>query len=426
MTLNTIQQQVFDRVVIDKAPITYLVGEAGVGKSHTVSQIISHVPHILTATSHQAKSVLSQMTGDRAITVHSYFGYILTTAGYQQKLVKRDKHSQRTTTLLVIDEVSMLPDRILTDALEGLGIHYDQILFVGDPVQLPAVSNAPKLQKLEPYKIELTEQMRQASCPILSNYLKSFRRAIETDTMPASLFTEAPSITLLDSHRDFCREYILCEGSKRIIAYRNAVVDKYNANIVEGDTFNIGDIVVIDKPIGTVAKNQDQVLITHITDTEHYYDITARTVDGHTVNLLHYKKVSYVNSELEKLKSQHRKEAYWELYNSSFRLKHLYSSTIYKSQGTSVDYVFIDALDIVNAYEAKKTKWNNPISQDMFLRLLYVAVSRMRTHCYIYTGSDCNGRFYEILSETPEQATKNLSRPKRVVEKLEPTRFTID
>lgn len=426
MTLNTIQQQIYDRVVIDKAPITYLVGAGGVGKTYTVSQIIKHIPHILTATSHQAKTVLSQMTGDRAITVHSYFGYILTTAGYQQKLVKRDKHTQESTKLLVIDEISMLPDKLLIDALEGLNVYYDQILFVGDPIQLPAVSDAPKLHKLEQYKIELTEQMRQASCPILSNYLNSFRKAIETNIMPASLFTDAPSITLIDSHKEFCRTYTLCTGSKRIIAYRNAIVDKYNANIVEGDDFNVGDIVVVDKPLGTILKNQDQVLITAITDIEHYYDITAVTDNGNEVNLRHYKKVSYINSELEKLKSRGLKDDYWDLYNSSFRLKHLYSSTIHKAQGISVDYVFIDTLDFINAFEATKTRYNNPISQDMFLRLMYVAISRMKVHCYMYTGNDCKGRDYETLSETPEQATKNLAKPKCKIEKPKPTKFTID
>ena len=428
MPLNQKQQEAFDAVVKHKQPITYLTGEAGCGKTFTISQIIDAIPNsILTATSHQAKSVLSQLTQKEAKTVHSYFGYLLKNHNYRQVLVRKQNFEPKKTTLLVIDEVSMLPNKILKDAINLLNKYYDQILFVGDHIQLPAVSNPPNLKQLKQYEIRLTEQMRQEVCPHLSSYMQMFRDSIEKEVMPDSFHTNAPAITFIDSHKEFCRTYNLCTENKRIIAYRNAVVDKYNANIVAGEEFNIGDVVIIDKPIGSVAKNQDQVTIIGIQSMEHFYLVTVVTDSGAVATIRHYYSPSYVNAQLERFKEQHREEDYWELFESSFRLKHVYASTIHKAQGISVDYIFIDAADFISAYETPKSRYNNPISQDMFLRLMYVAISRMKTHCYIYTNNDEKGRSYETLKETPEQSSRNLSRKKPTKPKQkEPEKWTLD
>ena len=84
--LNKLQQEVFTRVVHDRAPITYLTGIPGSGKSYTVSQIVRSLPSVLTASTHKAKTVLSHMTGKPSYTVHKYFGYRLANINYKQVL----------------------------------------------------------------------------------------------------------------------------------------------------------------------------------------------------------------------------------------------------------------------------------------------------------------------------------------------------
>jgi hypothetical protein len=411
--LNEKQQQVYDRVIKERAPITYLTGEAGTGKSFTVSQIIHDIPSILTASTHKAKSVLSQMTGRPSQTVHKYFGFRLTNINYKQVLVQNGNHDLKETRLLVIDEVSMLPDRILTAALEALGDSYDQLLFVGDPIQLPAVSNKPKLAKLAKHQINLTEQMRQQPCDKLASYMDTYRTAIKEGNLP-ELGTEAPAIELIDDHKVFCRKYVTCEGNKKIIAYRNNVVEKYNANINDGDTFNIGDAVILDKPIGQIAHNQDVVIINDLEELDDYYSIRVVTDNGSMSWIRHYKASSKLTKLLGELQLEGNENGYWDLFDKSFRLKHVYASTVHKSQGESIDYVFLDALDIVNAYETPKSKYNNPINLDLMLRLLYVGISRMKIKCYIYTGDDDRGRWYNILQESAEQAERNLKRKKPI------------
>lgn len=424
MSLNKLQQKAYDRVIKDKAPITYLTGIPGAGKSHTVSQIINSVPSILTASTHKAKTVLSQMTGQQSFTVHKYFGFRLANINYKQVLVQKGKFEPKSTTLLVIDEISMCPDKILQTAIDGVGKYYDQLLLVGDALQLPAVTNKPNLKALEKYKIELTEQMRQSDCSTLADYFTSYRNAITTGDIP-SLHTDADSVTLIDDHKEFCREYLKCVGQKKIVAYRNNVVDKYNQTLVEGNDFNIGDTVIIDKPIPSIyAHNQDILTIKDIAETEDYYRITLISDKGMEATVRHYKLVSVLQEKLDTLQKQEDETRYWELFEKAFKLKHIYATTVHKCQGDSIEYVFVDALDIINAYQATKTRYNNPISKDMFLRLMYVALSRMKGHCYIFTGNKDGVRYYDELTKDPNRKLRK-TKPKPEPTPKETERWTL-
>ena len=364
--------------------------------SYLAGKILEQYPDAaLIASTHKAKSILSQMAQRPAATVHSYLGYKIQAVNYKQELVGGNKKID-PVHLVVLDEVSMCPNKLLTDLtnLVELGI-IKQLVILGDAIQLKAVSNPPNLQALIPYQVELTQQMRQDSCPILAEYFDSLRTAIENTQMPA-LFADVPAITFIDSHKEFCEIYNKCNTNKKIIAYRNSVVDKYNSFIHDGDTFNIGDDVIIDKPLGT-AKNQDIVKIVQITDTERRYEIIVTTAMGQSFLIYHYKQSTKLAEELQFFKDQDNPDAYWELHNISFRLKHAYASTVHKCQGESYDVVFLDAADFTSAYQTPRSKWNNPITLDTFLRLYYVAISRMQSHAYVYTGGDGKGRSYEKL-----------------------------
>ena len=419
MALNKLQQKVFDRVVHEKQPITFLTSQPGAGKSFTTAAIAKAVNGSkLTATSHKAKAVISEMSGIEATTIHKYMKYTLVNHNYTQKLTKYSEDIE-PCSLLIVDEVSMLPNVILTDILHEVNSPngaFSQVLFVGDAIQLPAVSNPPNLKKLEQYKVELTEQMRQEHCIDLANYFTSYRQAISNNTMPASLLVNSPLITIHDDHKEFCREYLKCDGNKRIIVYRNKVAEKYSQYIHEGDTFNVGDRVILDKPIQSIgAYNKDIVTITAVDAdyNEHFLNITVTSDTGGRATVRHYHSTGELNRQLELLKSQDNEPAYWELFDQSFRLKHVYASTVHAVQGDSIDTVFLDAYDIVSAHQAAKTRYNNPISQDMMLRLLYVAISRMKSHCHIYTGA--KPRNYEELTKDPDRkirVVKQKEKPK--------------
>jgi len=422
--LNKGQQAVFDRVVKDRAKITYLAAEPGFGKTYVTAEIIKHSMNVeVTATTHKAKSVLSKLLGRPTTTIHKYMRYTIANVNYKQQLVKV-KGEIEPCSLLVCDEIGMIPNRILKDILYEVekGELFEQVLFVGDPLQLPAVADKPNLKLLEPYRVGLTEQMRQSGCSILSNYLSSLRAAIEAKKIPSSLLTAAPAITIYDNHKKFCRDYLKCTTNKRILAYRNNVVDKYNKYINDPDnTFNIGDIVVIDKPIKSIgAHNKDILTIVDIREEEDYYNVRLVTDNGNQATVRHYKKVSELSRQLEELKTLNKENEYWILFNQSFRLKHIFASTVHAAQGETLDTVYIDAYDIIAAHQQTKTRYNKPISAEMMLRLLYVAISRMQTRCVIYTGVE--PRDYSELQKDPSRKIRTTK--KKVKE--EKVRFTLD
>ena len=401
-TLNKLQKVAFNKVVKDREPITFITAAAGCGKSYLAGRILSRYKNsVLIASTHKAKSILSQMSQKEASTVHSYLGYTIQAINYEQHLVGGNKKID-PVSLVLLDEVSMCPDRLLNHLTklvkEGI---IRQLVILGDAVQLKAVSNPPNLQALHPYCIELTQQMRQDSCPILAAYLASLREAIKTTKMP-SLFAPVPAITFVDSHAEFCTLYNKCTSNKKIIAYRNSVVDKYNAALHEGNTFNIGDDIIIDKPLG-YAKNQDTVKVLSIVEEEKRFRLIVITEQGSEHLIYHYKQSTALASELEAFRKADQPDNYWALHNASFRLKHVYAATVHKCQGESYHTVFLDAADFTSAYQSPKTKWNNPITLDTFLRLYYVAVSRMQVHAYIYTGADNKGRAYDKLNPTRKE-----------------------
>ena len=76
--------------------------------------------------------------------------------------------------------------------------------------------------------------------------------------------------------------------------------------------------------------------------------------------------------------------------------KHIYASTIHKAQGMTLDEVFIDATDVFKQLTRKPTKYNNynrPISIEEFLKLMYVAISRMRYKAHLYVGETRNYKY---------------------------------
>lgn len=390
MSLNKLQQKAFDAVIVDKVPILVLTGAGGVGKSHTTAAIIGAYGKdiAITATTNKAKEVLSQMAQRPANTVQSQMGFVITQHNYKQAL--KQVREPKCASLVIVEEISMLPlsvyEELLRNKAEGA---ISQLLFLGDPIQLKSIGEGVNPLDIPGLHIELTEQMRQSKEDIeLATYLDDLRYAIEMSKNPPNFPTDTEAFKVITDHSEFAAAYKEATGVKKVIAYRNRVVDKYNEYIHDGEhIFNSGDTVVIDKPIGT-ARNGDTVQILSIMESTKYaaLEIVIITGSGEVFKVLQWHSKSALEHVLIECKNTGNEEHYWAVHNSSFNLKHQYACTVHKSQGSSYDAVFIDGTDLWDAHIATPTKWNNPITMDDFLRLLYVAISRMRTTCYLYIG----------------------------------------
>lgn len=396
--LNTLQQQAFDEILTGSSRIVVLLGEAGTGKSHTTSEIISawRGSIAITATTNRAKEVLAEMSGKPTRTVQSQMGYRMVTQGYRQNLAKVSDAS--VADLVIVEEISMLPRAVYNTLLTHLESgDIKKILFLGDPVQLPSIGPGVSIGSIPGTHITLTEQMRQDSGDTaLSTYLSSLRSAIESrikiDITPTEDLT---AVRFIEDHREFCELYLRTVGTKKVVAFTNSVVDTYNKHIHSEDSiFNPGDQLIIDKPFEG-ASNGDTVTVLAVVESDENYILECINGLGARGTILHWKTQRAYDEELARHKANRDEASYWSIANSSMRLKHQYACTVHKSQGSSYNTVFIDGYDIWQAHVKKKTKYSGPpISYDLFLRLMYVAISRMRTQCYIYTGTQ---RKYEYL-----------------------------
>ena len=141
-----------------KKPAFFLCGSAGTGKSTVAKTAVSMMglsPYqVLYVTfTGKAASVL-RAKGNVANTIHSTFYRVFTFPDGKMGFAKR-KSIPSTIKLIVVDEVSMVNERMMDD-LKTFGV---PLLCLGDPGQLPALFH-PNLGVEKP-DVFLTEVMRQ-------------------------------------------------------------------------------------------------------------------------------------------------------------------------------------------------------------------------------------------------------------------------
>lgn len=371
--------------------VIILKGIAGSGKSTCISQIIKDYKGsiLATATTHKAKNNLQTSIGIKAYTTHSALGFNMVRNGIEQYL--SDVREPLQADLLIIDEMSMLPNKVYQKALNG---SYKRILLVGDECQLPAIGLRADIEP--DVEFTLTEQMRQSADDlVLHSYLESLRSSIKAKQMPNFREGLPENILLYSSHKDFCRAYLDCTSTKRILAYSNSCIDSYNRALASDDLYSVGDLLVLDKPIG-YAKNGDIVEVYEASqDTNGIWHIQAISNEGETLSFKVTKNKKQEKCILDTT-LRDNPDSYWQVSDQYMHPKHIYASTIHKAQGMTLDEVFIDATDVFKQLTRKPTKYNNynrPISIEEFLKLMYVAISRMKYKAHLYVGETRNYKY---------------------------------
>jgi len=402
--LNKKQQEAFKAVVNGNEQIVILTGAGGTGKSHTTAEIIKAFKGTvaLTATTHKARENISHMAQEEAFTTQSYMGFRMVKQGYEMNLIQTGPIAN-PCALLIVDETSMLPKNVYKAIIKNLGNTIHKVLFLGDDIQLEAVGEGITLDDIPGYHIELTEQMRQKDVhPEVTRYLAELRDLIKqnkgVEDMPL-MPKNCDDFVNLTNYRDFAELYVATTGDKKCIAYRNTVVNKMNNYIVGNETYNIGDEVVLDAPIGKKVKNGAVVQIWEVKEDPKFdrENVTVIADDGNQYTLHHWHSKAAFAKEIKKARHIHDEDHFWYLTERNVGMKHRYAVTCYKSQGSSYGTVFIDFTDLWKAHDQAPTQWNNPITFNSFARMVYVALSRMRNKAVVFTG---DLRKYQFLGAT--------------------------
>lgn len=379
--LNQMQQEIVNAVLKGDKRIYMLNGAAGTGKSFTLKYIIDSYPGsiLLTATTNKAKDLLTSSTKTECITTHNALGFKMIRNGLEEYLCKvRDPLE---ANLLIIDEYSMMPKALWDSAING---GYKKILLVGDEAQLPAIGLRADITP--EVKITLTQQMRQSSNEKLEIFMSSLREAIDTKRyIDISTLSLPSNIHLYDKHKDFCKAYIDCKDDKRILAYSNRVVDSYNSNInFKKGKYSVGDLLILNKPLGHLT-NGSIVEVVGVVEYDKYFELEVDLISI-TKKIKVFKTLA---AEYGYIDPSINPDEYWRRVDEVYKPKHLYSCTIHKSQGQSIKSVFIDLTDIKSALTRRPTRFNNynkPISVQDYMKLLYVAISRMQKEAHIFIG----------------------------------------
>ena len=380
--LNKEQQEIVNAVPKGDKRIYMLNGAAGTGKSFTLKTIIESYPGsiLLTATTNKAKDLLTSSTKSECITTHNALGFKMIRNGLEEYLCK--VREPLTADLLIIDEYSMLPKALWDSAVNG---EYKKILLVGDEAQLPAIGLRANITP--EVKVTLTQQMRQSSNKKLETFMSSLREAIDTKRYIDISTLALPScIHLYTQHKYFCKAYVDCKDDKRILAYSNRVVDSYNSNInYKKGKYAVGDLLILNKPLGHLT-NGSIVEVVGVTEHDKYFELEVDLITTtRKIKVFKTLAAEYVYID----NSNMSPDEYWRRVDEVYKPKHLYSCTIHKSQGQSIQSVFIDLTDIKSALTRKPTKfngYNKPISVQDYMKLLYVAISRMQKEAHIFIG----------------------------------------
>lgn len=380
-----------------------LSGYSGCGKSTLVRTLLDRLPSfmktvklinpsqkdyevVLTATTNKAAENLAHITGSGASTIHSFLQLRVET-NYTTgvtKLIPRNINHAVENHIVFIDEASYVDRDLLSHIFRV--INKSKVVFVGDPAQLtPVKSTGTPVFDANFTGAALTQVVRQAEGNPIVDLSTKFRNTVNT----GEFFQFKPDghhIQYMD--RDKFNQEILNEFTRpdwkyrdsKILGWTNKCAIAFNqfvrSNAKGSPDFEVGDYAICNSYIqmGKSSIKTDQMVeITSISPPEIVHEVTGKYVkldnrDGIFMPLSREE----VMSRIKRAKAEGDHALVARIETTWIDLRAAYACTINKSQGSTFDKVFIDLDDVGRCN-----------SGDQIARMLYVAVSRARSHVYL-------------------------------------------
>lgn len=402
-----------------------LTGAAGTGKTFLTVEIIKHLiakySHVesgysfhnffVTAPTNKAVSVIGKMLKQQGIeadckTIHSFLGikpFVDYEKGIETFKVDKQKQDKVSTTVLIVDESSMIGEELFEYIQEAIETDRAKVvLFIGDPYQLLPISKADNQIYKLPQSFSLNEVVRHAKDSYIIKIATELRKRIQSKNyIPLSdlfhqhasqeidFFYEQDAFT-----EDFYKNERWFEEEKIIATHKNKDVDAFNRiirakyweqkGIHDPQTLLSGDQVRFNNPYSINDKiiyyNGQIVEIASATMNYHqslgiYYWVCE--TDSPSFRVVDPVSMKAFNSKLSSIAKQARSEKFpknKELWSAFFQVRdmfadvqYIHASTIHKLQGSTYDVSYVDLFSLCN---------NNYISDDEKYRLAYVALTR--------------------------------------------------
>lgn len=380
-------------------PYTVISGYAGSGKSTLVQYIVAalgfyedDVAYI--AYTGKAANVLKNKGCKNAITAHKLLYYANRNKDGTYSFRPRDR-LEKDYKLVVVDEVSMLPDELWYQLLS----HKVYVLAMGDPGQLPPVkaSAAPILEKPHVFLDEIMRQAQESAIIRLSMHIR--------EGQPFTTFpTVSGEVRIIPHKTLFADEDITLLQASQVICGTNAERNKINQRIRQlqgrGPEPEIGDkIIGLDNHWNNISPEGNALTNGAIGTIERYTKITQQypsrnrllssipptelmytdfiTDDGDTfLDLpIDYNCIMTGEPSLtvkqEAAIAQHQKRVALGVYNRDYwkdipyHFNYGYAITCWKAQGSEYPYVL--------GYDCS---WLKRKDKEEYIKYLYTLVTR--------------------------------------------------
>lgn len=374
----------------DKGQV-FLTGAGGVGKTYTAKEIIRYFSNVLKLATTQLAA--QNLEGE---TLHSVFKLGLSKDLQDLEAYDRDcvrnllnkglpfakaldirlkplRELLSVTELIIIDEVSMMSAQLLDliyARLTLLGFTYIPILFIGDLFQLPPVCRDNDRVKAEyvfksqywhPVVIELTKIQRTADIEF-AYYQQLIRQGLYTEKTHNFL-----NKLLANTPQDYAewKPTILCATNAEVESINKQELDKLKSKLVvfKGEytnNTNLRDCKDFPTEINLALKVGARVIFCQNNSNVGYYNglqgvikhigkdtLTIDTYDNQTLEVSKVKFTRY-HSEVISGVSTHIVDH--ELIQ--FPVRVAYAITIHKSQGMTIDHLWIKFDRIFSAGQA--------------------------------------------------------------------------
>lgn len=403
-----------------------LTGSAGTGKTTTVQEIIETLSSFdkkyhLTATTHKAAKVLSNIVGEEVTTVHNLFNLRPSVTKSGVETILYNKNSQpnfRGNSVIIIDEASMVNTEMFKVLAEIAKNYSLFLLFVGDGYQLPPTTGKCPIfdGSLPTYKLTTIHRQNQGN-PILDKAIE-YRDYIDgtiskEPTLETIINSKGEGIHVLD-RQEFCKKFVGmylnydtgAEVTTPLCTFTNASAINYN-NMVRNSAYLLEDTIepfykgerlvsntaVIDSCTkNIILTNNEEIIVKYYTPSFHrnggysktiyempIYKVGVQTEDRGiievqvprtTLDFDNFKK--FLKKNISSPEVDYTWVDYYATINSIADLRPPFAGTTHKAQGGTFDSVFIDKKNIDTCIDSK-----------VRARLMYVALTRARKDVYI-------------------------------------------
>lgn len=418
----TDEQQValkaLDGFVQSEEKLYLLTGYAGTGKTTLLQALIAQLrqrgdqrPIVMTAFSNKATKVLATMAAQWRLEIDTMTcckllglrPVINEEDGRQVFQVDRKQGSQIDRyRLVIVDECSMINEELwelLVNAVSNL-YHGTQMLFVGDPAQLPPVNEQESACFRQiGQRAQLTKVVRYGGA--IGVIAEDIRRNLARDRFPVfctDTNTDKTEGCFVLSRRDWetllvraftSPKYQKNPDQVRALAYTNRRVAQINHLIRSAIhssnalRFVAGERLIAINP----CLEGESIILPTSAECEVLHAVRGRdgewpvwileveTEEGdyRTLQVLHESSQASFQAHLDFLAQEKRWQEFWEWRQRYHDVDYAYCLTIHKSQGSTFQDVFVDVPSMqVNRNIVERNQ------------LCYVAVTRAAKRLFLY------------------------------------------